>query len=532
MSQPERLLILAPRGRDAQVISEQVALSGIESSIVGPDEIVEAIATGSLGAAIVADEAMDSFNLPALAQALADQPLWSDCQFLLLTRHDFGEWTRARITKLVGNVTILERPLSTDMLVSAVRSALRSRVRQRRTEAHLLAHAEAEAQVRELATSLEARVLARTDELTRALAEQADSEELYRLTVELSAQIPWSADDSGAVIAFGAKAVEHSGRPRVARLMTGWLSHIHPDDAGAVAAAWEHAVSSTSLYQQECRLLVDDGTYNWYCARAAPRLDGDGHVLRWYGTLEDIHERRTAADRLITMQAELVEISRTSAMGAMASTLAHELNQPLTAMTNFLRGSRRMLENKHPLEAVVEALDEADKSAIRAGEIVRRARELVTSGSVNRRSEPVKSLIAESQSLALEMSRWADIDLRLHFDPSVTVVSVDRVQIQQVLVNLIRNAAEAMADVGVRELVVSTRPRPNDMCEITVRDTGTGIAADVAARLFDPFNSTKSGGMGMGLSICRTIVEAHGGEIWSRPARKSGTVFGFTVPCG
>ena len=536
----DRLLILAPSGRDAEVIRDQLAASGIVGHVADAGEIVDAVWAGDLGAAIVADEAIASFDLAVLRQALAAQPPWSDCPFLLLTRRSVGGWSMTGVTELLGNVTVLERPLSPNALASAARVALRARVRQRRAQAYLVAREEAEAQVRELAITLEARVLARTTELTKAMAAKEktrtrlrNSEELYRLTIELSAQIPWRADAKGKVLWIGERLAERSGVATADLLGEGWLDSVHPDDWETASTAWRTAVAGVTTFDSVFRMPALGGGYVWYRSRAAPSRTADDRVRRWYGTLEDVDEHKAASVRLEQVQLELAEVSRLSAMGAMASILAHELNQPLTAITSYVRGSRRLLENGSAISPVIDALRAADQSAVRAGEIVRRARELVGGGgSPGRRSEPVADLIREALVLAMERGHWAATAQGVELDAAVTEIYVDRVQIQQVLINLIRNALEAMAGEPVRRLTVATRLLPGDLCEISVRDTGSGVAPEVAAQLFDPFNTTKTGGMGIGLSISRTIVEAHGGHIWSQPAESRGTIFGFTVPCG
>ena len=540
MPNRDRLLILAPRGRDAEVIKAQLGAAGIRACISEAADIIASIRAGTLGAAIIADEGLMNFDLSALAAALTVQPPWSDYPFLLLTRQNTGGWTIVGITGLFGNVTILERPLSPDALVSAARAALRARARQRAAEAHLHARDLAEAQVRDLARTLEARVMARTAELMNAMSEQVrmqsqlkESEELYRLTIELSAQIPWSADADGQLVSVGERLAANCGVPVSELLGEGWLKIVHPDDRASAAAAWRFACATSTTLDTAYRLSAAAGGYVWYRSRAAPGLDAAGTVSQWYGTFEDTDEHKRAEARLEQVQQELVEVSRITAMGAMASILAHELNQPLTAITNYVRGSRRMLEASAPIPPVIEALNAADRSVVRAGEIVRRARELVGGGSASRRSEPVVPLISEAIGLALDSSRWPGIVPTVDFDDAATArIYADRVQIQQVLMNLIRNALEAMAGTPTRHLTLVARRQPEDFCEITVSDTGPGIDPEVAAQLFDPFHTTKAGGQGIGLSICRTIVEAHGGNIWSRPGEPSGTVFGFTVPCG
>ena len=474
---------------------------------------------------------MASFDLPALAAALAAQPSWSDSPFLVLTRREFGGWTRAQLAGLLGNVTTLERPMHGDALVSAVRSALRARVRQRKAEAYLREREIAEGQVRELAANLEARVLQRTAALALALAERAEaesqlreSEQIYRYTVELTAQIPWTADAGGVTLSVGSGWLALTGIPG-----DRWQEAMHADDATAFAQAWQTAVATGHPFHSDCRMRSSTGAYIWCRSRAAPRLGDDGKVLRWYGTLEDIDDRRIAADRLRQMQAELIHVSRLSAMGTMASTLAHELNQPLTAITNYVRGSRRMIADLDNREALGAALDAADRSAVRAGEIVRRVRDLVTKGDAQRRPEELGPLIREACGLAMIDARSTGITHRLDLAPEPIRVTVDRIQVQQVLLNLLRNAVEAVAGQPVRRIIVSARCLDEAFAEVTVHDSGPGITPETAARLFEPFNSSKRDGMGIGLSISRTIVEAHGGQIWSRRSR-GGTLFGFTVP--
>jgi two-component system sensor kinase FixL len=249
------------------------------------------------------------------------------------------------------------------------------------------------------------------------------------------------------------------------------------------------------------------------------------------GFIRDLTERQAAEARLQELQSELTHISRLSAMGEMASTLAHELNQPLSALANYLRGARRLLDKPlDDLPMVTGALDKAAEQALRAGDIIRRLRDFVSRGEEQRSIELVTKLVEEASALALVGAKEQGIRVSFHLDPRAPSALVDRVQIQQVLVNLIRNAIDAMAKSPKRELVVATRPVEGDMVEISVSDTGPGIDPAVAANLFHPFQTTKAHGMGLGLSICRTIIEAHGGRIGVDPPSGSGATFRFTVP--
>jgi two-component system sensor kinase FixL len=262
---------------------------------------------------------------------------------------------------------------------------------------------------------------------------------------------------------------------------------------------------------------------------------GEMHVRdqRFFtGFIRDLTERQQTEARLQELQAELVHMSRLTAMGEMASALAHELNQPLSAIANYMKGSRRLLENSEDARAATlrDAMDKAGDQALRAGQIIRRLRDFVARGETERRVEDVKKLIEEASALALVGAKDKGVRVRFDFDSRSDFVLADKVQVQQVLLNLMRNAIDAMEDTERRELVIATSPVTDTMVEISVADTGSGISPEIGAQLFQPFVTTKSHGMGVGLSISRTIVEAHGGSIAPRPNPGGGTVFSFTLP--
>jgi two-component system sensor kinase FixL len=262
---------------------------------------------------------------------------------------------------------------------------------------------------------------------------------------------------------------------------------------------------------------------------------GEMHVRdrRFFtGFIRDLTERQETEARLQELQSELVHMSRLTAMGEMASALAHELNQPLSAIANYMKGSRRLLASGsgENAELVRDAMDKAADQALRAGEIIRRLRDFVARGESERRVEDVKKLVEEASALALVGAKDKGVRVRFAFAPGLDYVLADKVQVQQVLLNLIRNAVEAMEESPTRDLLVATAPAPATMIEISVADTGAGIAPEIGAQLFQPFVTTKRTGMGVGLSISRTIIEAHGGSISARPKSGGGTVFSFTLP--
>jgi len=249
------------------------------------------------------------------------------------------------------------------------------------------------------------------------------------------------------------------------------------------------------------------------------------------GFIRDLTEKQATEQRIEELRSDLVHSARISAMGTMASTLAHELNQPITAVANYMEAIRDLLATANPddLPTIREALDDAASEAIRAGQIVRRLREFVARGDTEKTVEDLPRLIEETAELALLGARARGITALFDLDPAATPVLVDRVQTQQVLINLVRNAVEAMSETEVRQLVISTRGDEPGFVRVTVADTGTGIETHVADDLFRAFNSTKTGGMGLGLSICRTIAEANGGRIWTEPREGGGALFHFTL---
>src|ERR1043165_2860615 len=321
--------------------------------------------------------------------------------------------------------------------------------------------------------------------------------------------------------------------------------------------------AATELIGENVKILMPspyreshDGYLERYCRTGERRIIGIGRVVvgerkdgstfpmelavgemnsnnqRFFtGFIRDLTERQRTEARLQELQTELVHISRLTAMGEMASALAHELNQPLSAIASYMKGSRRLLEGRSDDESNVirGAIEKAAEQSLRAGQIIRRLRDFVARGESERRVESVSKLIEEASALALVGAKEHGVRVRFQIDPAHDLMLVDKVQIQQVLLNLIRNAIEAMEQSQRRELVIASAPQ-GEWIEVSVTDTGPGIAPEIAEHLFQPFITTKRYGMGVGLSISRSIVENHGGQIIVEPNPGGGTVFRFTMP--
>jgi two-component system sensor kinase FixL len=248
------------------------------------------------------------------------------------------------------------------------------------------------------------------------------------------------------------------------------------------------------------------------------------------GFVRDLTERQQTHARLQELQDELLHVSRLRSMGEMAAAIAHELNQPLTASANYVAAAIRLIDGPNPdIPHIRQALALASTQTLRSGDIIRRMRAFVERGETARRPERLDVLVEEASALALVGLGDRGVTIKFTPDPDLPLVFADRVQVQQVLLNLLRNAVESMEASAVRELTLGTT-RWDSMVAVSVADTGSGIPAAIEAQLFQPFVTTKSAGMGIGLSVCRAIVEAHGGRLWVEPNPGGGSVFRFTLP--
>jgi two-component system, LuxR family, sensor kinase FixL len=341
-------------------------------------------------------------------------------------------------------------------------------------------------------------------------------------------------DDAGVIQSFSTAAVrlfgwtpeEAIGR-NVALLMPSPYRKEHDGYMHRYMATGERRIIGIG------RIVVgerrDGSTFPMELAVGEARVGGERYFT---GFVRDLTERRDQERRMQELQSELVHVSRLTAMGEMASSLAHELNQPLSAIANYMKGSVTLLEAGDADPARLrDALARAGDQAIRAGDIIKRLREFVAKGETDHSAEDPARLMEEASALALVGVRDSNLRVELRLDRDTGPVMVDKVQIQQVALNLIRNAIDAMEHSAVRELVITTR-RADDGSGVlfSVADTGPGLDPAMADRLFQPFATTKTNGMGVGLSICRTIIEAHGGRIWFEPSHEGGATFRFVLP--
>lgn len=312
-----------------------------------------------------------------------------------------------------------------------------------------------------------------------------------------------------------------------------WRNIVHPDDQAQMGRDMAQAMHTRGLYETVSRWRRADGQYRWMLIRGLPMLDTHGEVIRWYGVMNDIEELRRAEDALQRSQSELAHANRVATLGELTASIAHEVNQPLAALVTNGEASLRWLSRPEPeLQEVRDGLTRMICEGRRASEVVRRLRELARKGETQRSELDLIELIDEAVLLVQREMTRLQVSLRRHYKSPLPPVLGDRVQLQQVVINLLVNALQAIESTtgGTRQIVIRTGTEPDGKLYVSIADSGPGIAAGDLDRLFTAFFSTKPEGMGMGLSICRSIIDAHGGRIWASSEPGHGGVFHFVLP--
>lgn len=365
------------------------------------------------------------------------------------------------------------------------------------------------------------------------MLQPAETSELLALAQSASGAGTWDLDLTKGLARFCPRSLEILGHPRDrSPELTGaeWAEHIFPGDADRVLAEGLKARESGSDLVTEYRIVRPDGQIGWVRGLGRTLMSADGEPLRSVGLNFDITEQKRAEEKFLQMQSELIHMSRVSAMGTMAETLAHELNQPLTTISNYLSGAKRLLNGQsgEEIEQLGLALSAAIENAHRAGEIIRRLRAIMRRERSEASLVDTARTVRDALGLALVGVEQKGIASHVYLAPDL-LVEADHIQIQQVVMNLVRNAVEAMQDCPIKALRISVRQSDGNAI-ICIDDTGAGIAESARHTLFEPFVSDKEGGMGIGLSISRTIVEAHGGQLWVDHKADGGTCFCFSLP--
>jgi PAS domain S-box-containing protein len=382
-----------------------------------------------------------------------------------------------------------------------------------------------EEMIRQARDELELRVAERTSELERSY------HQLRELTEAIPQQI-WSAAPDGSFEYCNQQLITLVELPESRLLGEQFLDLFHEEDREQFAAAWKAAIQSGERLEGEWRIRCARREYRWFLVRALPQRGADGAITRWYGTLIDVDDRERVQQQLARTQSEFARLSRVLSMGEMAISIAHEVNQPLTAVVTHGYACLGWLKAQPPnLEKARRTTEKIVEEGTRAGAVVQRIRALFSRETRPREAVDINGVIREIVRLLRETARRQETRIQLQLAGSLPAVKIDRVQMQQVLVNLAINAMDAMSNTtGRRELLIATSLASPGEVLVRVEDSGPGITPEDAERIFDPFFSTKEGGIGVGLSICRSIVEAHDGRLWTEPRPGGGSIFQFTVP--
>jgi len=312
-----------------------------------------------------------------------------------------------------------------------------------------------------------------------------------------------------------------------------WMTAVHPEDREMAAKSFWEGVHSGQGFAFETRSLrAKDGTYRWHLQQAVALHDAEGKVLRFVGTTTNIDDQKRTEEALRQAQGDLARINRVTTMGELAASLGHELSQPISgAMTNANVGLRKLAGDNPNLDEVRGAFARIVRDAQRATEIISRIRSQFEKGTLNQESLNVNEIIQETIVLLRDQAMRHNISLRTELTADLPQIIGDRVQLQQVMMNLIVNSIEAMKDVdGIREMVIRSERAENEQILVSFNDSGPGFPPQLAEKIFDPFFTTKPHGTGMGLRICRSIIESHGGRLWAEAGAGRGATFHLNLP--
>jgi PAS domain S-box-containing protein len=358
------------------------------------------------------------------------------------------------------------------------------------------------------------------------------SEERFRILVESIPHHVWSVRRDGSLGYWNQQMADYTGLTAEQLRRGGWEA-VHPDDVERVRAAWQKTREEGTSYEMEQRLRGRDGHYRRFVCHAAALKDEHGQPVEWFGTNTDVEERHRAENALLMLQTELAHVSRTTTLGELAASIAHEVNQPLTAVITNGHACMRWLAQKTPdLREATEAAERIVRDAKRASEVITRIRAFLKRGTREVVPTNLNEAISEVIAMVQAQVRNQGVSLRIAPAEHLPPVAADRIQLQQVILNLVMNALDAMSATRdrARILQIEVHHHDADALRVAVCDSGAGLVPGQRDRVFDAFHTTKPHGMGMGLAISRSIVESHGGSLWATPNQDHGETFHFTLP--
>ncbi len=389
-----------------------------------------------------------------------------------------------------------------------------------------------ESEVRKARDLLEVMVQDRTAELERSNREIVQNEHQLRLLTEAIPQQIWRADPSGSIEYVNQNLREYLGASEDALNGDHLFDSIHPLDVSLFKSNWRQVLNRGDVLEVQARVRSAANDYRWFLIRAFPQRSESGQIARWYGLHIDIEERQREQQTLTARQQMLSRLSQSLGMSEVAASIAHELNQPMTALVTHAYACREWANSSPPnLERVTATADKIIQEGTRASAVVKRIRSLFSKDELVRVPSDISVLIEDAAHLLRDELIRAGVQMDLRLSPGLPLIESDPVQIQQVVINLCKNAIEAMSNAaGERIITISTESYGANEISIQVKDTGPGISEELMPHIFEPFFSTKKSGTGIGLAICRSIVEAHSGRIAASNQACGGAVFQFNLP--
>jgi PAS domain S-box-containing protein len=370
---------------------------------------------------------------------------------------------------------------------------------------------------------------------TQAEARLRESERHLRQMTETIPVMLWSATPDGAIDYCNARFLEYTGFDAEQVMGSdGFTKVLHPDDVDRTVQEWLSCIRTGASFQVEVRKMhAADATYRWCMTHARPLLDEHGRILKWYGTVVDMHDWKQAQEELRLTQEKLAYMMRVTTMSELTASIAHEVNQPLSGiMTNAGTCLRMLAADPPDVDGACETARRTIRDASRASDVIVRLRALFSGKELTTESMDLNEATREVIALSMNELQRHRVMLRPELADDLPLVTANRVQLQQVILNLLRNASDAMVGVddGPRQLLIRTERDQGDRVRLTVQDVGVGLEPHVMDKLFQAFYTTKSSGMGIGLSVSRSIIEKHGGRLWGEPNDGPGATFAFSIP--
>jgi two-component system, LuxR family, sensor kinase FixL len=366
----------------------------------------------------------------------------------------------------------------------------------------------------------------------RKLAEEAlrESEARFRTVANTAPVMIWMSGTDKLCTFFNKGWLDFTGRTLEQELGNGWAGGVHHEDFNSCLEVYANSFDARESFTMEYRLRGSDGKYGWVLDTGTPRFASDGAFLGYIGSCIDITERKQAEQETLLLRQEIAHVGRVSMMGQLASALAHEINQPLAAILRNAEAAELFMQHPSPdLDEIRAIIADIRKDDQRAGSVIDRMRSLLKRQDLDTRPLEIGELVSEVAALVQADAAARHVKLEVRVPGDLQQVSGDRVHLQQVLLNLVINGMDALKGAAEKRVTVSARSDGAHVIEIAVSDTGPGIPAEQLEHIFDPFFSTKPTGMGMGLPISRTIIEAHGGRLWAENNESGGGTFRFTV---